>query len=467
MNSILGKISLVLITSFLASTSFAQSNKCITHNDLTEIAESFSQIQRFVGDKKQYCQKELGSDWLNIINSLVVLKNIQPNAPAVDESDAFTTKAITENNWWAYFTKRARLFTIERVCRDNIVAFVIISRNGRDDGNIHLCKPFFEETVSSQASTMMHEVRHFDDQGHVLCTRGNESGIDGACDNSISQKGSYAISVQTLVGLARSNETQEEEKPLLEAEALYMAFNKFNAVPSVALKNSILLSNNSGEVYKWRLEEDDAELMTTLNEPARISNSFNNITIYPLNTGIDAYRMDQKFQTKISNPGLFAVEYNKKEASERADYKNISYFGTGGLLKGNTLTTLCNNEDLAVDDLSRFGNIEKIISISDDNQDTERTSALLTSNGEVISFNCRSRESSAVTFRKENFNFTGDSLKAEDSFGLAGVQYAVLENGTFAELSLKGSSLISEKLNLPVANQNWISATPISRPEVF
>ena len=247
-----------------------------------------------------------------------------------------------------------------------------------------------------------------------------------------------------------------------------MASNRFNKVPRVELKNAVLLSNDSGEIYKWDLEENIANLVTVLSEPAKIANSFNNITIYPLDTNVDAYRVDQTFSTPIQNPGLYAVEYNKKNTQERARYKNISYFGTGGLLQENTLTTLCNNKDLSNDDLGRFGDIQSIISVSADQQDTERISAVLTTKGEVISFDCVSPESSAVAFRQTGLKFEGEAQNAVESFGFAGFQFAVLESGEFANLSLKGSSfIINQSLDLPIENSNWISAAPISKPKVF
>ncbi|MGH1468104.1 MAG: hypothetical protein ACRBBP_04370 [Bdellovibrionales bacterium] len=463
MNTFLVKTTFLITTTLLTFNASAEANTCITHDDLVEIGETYSQIRQHVGNKTQYCEKDLGKEWFSIINSLVTLKNIQPNEPEADQADAFTYKAITENNWWAYFTKRAKKFTIERNCEENVVAYVIPMWG---DGNIHLCAPFFEETVSSQASTMMHEVRHFDGHGHTTCTRGNENGIRGACDEQITRKGSYAISVQTLVGLARSPQIEAEEKPLLEAEALYMAFNKFNTVPRLKLKNSIFLSNHQGEVYKWTPGEE-AKLVNTLDQPAVIHNSFNNLTIYPLDASVDAYRMDQTLTTKVESPGLFAVHYNSHSQSDRAKFDSVSYFGTGGLLKNNELTTLCNNKDLSQDDLNRHGDFVRIVSLSSNELDIERSALLMEADGSLVSFECASQDSKRVDFEQTGIKLVDDAKNIVDSFGLGGQQYAVLADGTLTNLSLSNSTFTVQALEMPIDNQGWISATPMSKPEVF
>ena len=205
---------------------------CIPAKDVNEIGRSFRQIaQRASNGKKVYCEADLGKNWFAVTKSLEILKNIRQNPPAFDQNDAFTSKAITEKDWWSYFTKRARSFTLERRCQEGVVAFVYGGFGG-GNGNIHLCPFFFEQNLYSQASVMMHEVRHFDGHRHVTCTQGQEEGNRGACDNRITGRGSYAISVQTIVGMARSEDTPKAQASLLESEALYMAFNKFNQIPT-------------------------------------------------------------------------------------------------------------------------------------------------------------------------------------------------------------------------------------------
>lgn len=315
---------------------------------------------------------------------------------------------------------------------------------------------------------MMHEVRHFDGHSHVTCQQGNEKGISGACDSKITGKGSYAISVQTLVGLARSNGTDEGEKSLLESEAVYMAFNKFNIVPKVKLEDSIFLSNSFGEVYRWAIGKG-ADLVKTLNEPAVVINSANNLTMYPLNADIDAYRMNNKLSTSVENPGLYAKHYNAEPISEREKYDSISYFGTGGLLKANTLTTLCKKgvAELHTMPLDQHGTFSRIITLSSDSQDLKRESYLVSQNGDLVRYECVSNNSTTVSLKKSAKKLATGGLDVLESFGLAGEQYALLEDGTLVTLAIGGNIISPRSVNMPINNQDWVSATPLSRPEVF
>jgi hypothetical protein len=457
---------IALLLSFFTPTIAQASGRCISHEDLQIMAGTFSQLQRFVGNQTEYCPGDFNADWFKVAQSLDILLNIQPDEPDVSQDDGLTYKAISEKDWWAYFTQRADTFSIERNCPQNVVAFV---RPGWGNGRIHLCRPFFEQTPSDQASTMMHEVRHFDGHGHVTCTQGNEQGVRGACDNRINQRGSYAISVQTLVGMARAPSTPVTERPLLEAQAVYMAFNKFNQVPKVRLNNSILLSNEQAEIYSWTLD-GDIEKVGDLAKPAIVYNSANNLTIYPESVDSEAYRKDNKLLAVLDNPGLYAKHYNSETPEERAQYQAISYFATGGLLKNNTLLTLCDRQNLklAPENLDHLGHFVTIISMSLDDADQQRESLLLADNGDLYRYECRSQNSSAVRIEKlaETLKVPGGQ-RVLDSFGFAGKQYALLDDGALALVEIRGSQLLANALSFPSLNQNWISATPMSTPEVF
>ncbi len=445
---------------------WGQTADCIAHSDLKEISENFSQLKQFVGNQTEYCAGDFSEDWFRIARSLEVLKNIQPDEPAVNQDDALTYKAISEKDWWAYFTQRANTFSIENNCQPNVVAYVMPFFG---QGRIHLCRLFFDQTVSDQASTMMHEVRHFDGHRHVTCTQGNEKGNGGACDNEITSRGSYAISVQTLVGLARSPETQQTERPILEAQAVYMAFNKFNRVPEVKLNNSIILSADDSSVYTWTVD-GDLNKIANLPHPSSVFNSANNLTIYPMDTDVPAYRQDNELLATLENPGLYAKHYNSETPQERAAYKSISYFATGGLLKDNTLLTLCNRSTnkLAPTNLDSHGQFDTIISLSLDELDQKRESILLASNGDMYRFECQSSSSDNVRFEKlqETMNIPAGK-QVVDSFGYNGDQYALLDSGELALVNFRDKVLTLSLLSFPSLNQNWLSATPISIPEVF
>ena len=455
----------LIFTSLISLNAHAQdAQACISLEDMNEIGESFSQIERKISDQKtEYCSNDLGKEWFAVSKSLEVLKNTQPDEPTLDPDNAFTFKAISEKNWWSYFTNRANSFAIERRCQDGVVAYVY---GFGGNGEIHLCPLFFEQNLSSQASVMMHEVRHFDGFRHVTCTRGQEEGNSGACDSVITKKGSYAISVQTLVGLARSKQTSKGQRALLESEAMYMAFNKFNTVPKVKIQNTIILSNTNAEVFKWTPGKEASKL-ADLKEPAVVLNSYGKLTIYPTDVRAPAYRMGKNLEESVNGIGLFAEFFNRESPSEKAKYSNISYFGIGGLLKENRLIAICDNQSLFENDLSSRGKFSRIVSLSTDDLDIQRESYLLAEDGELVSYKCRNKQSNNLVFENTGIKLDRTAKDLVESFGLGGKQYAVLGNGNLASINLNGKSLKAERLEMPIANENWVSATPLSSPEIF
>ena len=201
----------VLFPALISLSAQAQENTtCISLKDMQEIGEHFSQIKGLIRNQKAvYCENDLGKEWFAISKSLEILKNITPDEPELDQSDAFTFKAISEKDWWGYFTNRASSFNLERECEEGVVAFVFGVFGG---GKIHICPFFFEQNLYSQTSVMMHEVRHFDGFRHVTCSRGKEQGNSGACDTDITEKGSYAISVQTMVCLLYTSPSPRDQR---------------------------------------------------------------------------------------------------------------------------------------------------------------------------------------------------------------------------------------------------------------
>ena len=180
-----------------------------------------------------------------------------------------------------------------------------------------------------------------------------------------------------------------------------------------------------------------------------------------------AYRLDQTFSERQASVGLFAEHYNKEPLSERAKYTGFSYFGTGGMIKDNRLITVCDNRSLLTENLDSMGEFSKFISMSSDELDIDRKSFLVSKKGEVVSYECRDNRSSVVLFEDTGLRLNADAQNLKESFSLAGVQYALLEDGSLISLSLEQNTLSVEALNMPVDNKNWVSATPISNPEIF
>lgn len=455
------RLFIFVISIIFTEQSLAQTSACISDVDIKEIAKYFTQYQSLITNQKEYCESDLGKQNYQVLRSLATLKNITPQEPVVDANDAFTYKAIQEKNWWEYFIQRADQISLPSKCQENVVAYVMQFF----PGNINLCPLFFESNVTSQASVMLHEVRHFDGFSHVTCTRGSSKGDAGACDVDILDKGSYAVTAQTTVAMSFAKDISESERSLLQSEAIFTVFNRFNKLPKVKVTGALLLSDKNGDVYNWDLENNTIDLLGKLNEPAKVYVSYSNLTIYPTNL-TDAYRKDQKLIENVTAIGMYANQYNSESQTERLKYTSISYLGTGGLLKANSLMGVCTDK-LFNKDLSSVGNFQKIINLSEDVVDAEIKSYLLAQNGQLFSYECiQGANDVKITAAPLKVSATLQQ-NIDQILSLSGQNFALLKDGRLIEVAQNGQEIVDKQTQLPLAQNDWLSVTPISRPEIF
>ena len=243
-----------------------------------------------------------------------------------------------------------------------------------------------------------------------------------------------------------------------------MAFNKFNQVPELKMNHFILLSDSEGGIYRWDTEDHGITHVADVEGPLSLRNSFNKVTAYPLDPELDAFRIDNGFEEFIESPGLFAVHYNSESAEEKAKYSSVMYHGDGGVLKENTLLTLCDGKALAEKDLSTLGSFTQMIALPERDEGLDRKTYLLEKSGNLYSMDCKNRNSSEVLVEETDLSMRGNIVT---SFPLNGAQYAILGSGHLAELTLKGTVFKPRALDLYFARADWVSAAPFTVAQIF
>ncbi len=329
---------------FSATAEASKPRDCFSKEELVEIAESFSQIAELLGNRDSLCRQDIGEKWFLTVESLVDLRQMNLSDPVEYKTkDDLTFKAIPEGGWWSYFTKRADRFVLDPIsCTTSMVAYVY----SHILGEINLCPNFFEEDRLSRVDAFLHEVRHFDGFGHATCERGVHKGAEGACDSSLSLKGSYAVSMQASVTFGlRAKNYSEGERALARAAGLYYLANRFNAKTQVILSKSIFLGNSKGEIFNWDPEApSQAQFVKALSGPSRFFSSGAQAIIYPKDLNKEAYRMAGDFSIPLDVLGLFAKSYNQESAQIRADYLAFSYQEGGGMLSNSGYKMMCGSE---------------------------------------------------------------------------------------------------------------------------
>ena len=332
-----------VIIGFSARAEGSSSPRCFPSKEIKELSESFFQLLPYVKDAEQICSDQLGEQWTMVIETLIDLKSFKIASPrAFKTKDDLSFKAIQQDGWWSYFTQRAKFFVLDnQECRlsSSTIAFVKDSFPGM----INLCPPFFKTERASRIHFLMHEVRHFDGFDHVKCTHGDAKGAEGACDQTLYEKGSYAVQMQTsaMIGLYGQG-FNEAERAFARASALNTLQNRFNEGARLKIKESLYLENSEGSIFEWHPSmPGQLRPLTKLKEPGRIYSSGLETIVYPLNTDLPAYRELDDFSLPSMRLGLFAEIYNKSGPNERADFLELGYGEGGGIITPDKLLLNC------------------------------------------------------------------------------------------------------------------------------
>ncbi|MBX2987611.1 MAG: hypothetical protein KF802_06915 [Bdellovibrionaceae bacterium] len=190
-----------------------------------------SSIKVESADSDRFDRCREGSASHRIVQTLIFLKNLRlEKTPARSSFD----QGILKEDFWGYFSKRVkRVFAVDRMvteCRGSTLAYV---SPDFDSTTVYLCPGFFDSwlSVATRAEFLLHEARHFEGYGHVVCRRGlfqNQK----SCDRRLQDRGSYAVSVEALSKMAeRGSGLSAPSRSLLKATALVRARTNFNETP--------------------------------------------------------------------------------------------------------------------------------------------------------------------------------------------------------------------------------------------
>lgn len=448
-----------LVLSLHTQTALAET--CFSQQDLDEISEEFFQVRNLTVEKQTNCVND--NDWATLIQALVDLKNM-----AVEEDkefqtkDDFSKKAIQDNGWWSYFTKRADSFLIHQKCSPGVVAYV---QPWFTPGVVNLCPPYFEkEGRIGKVETLLHEVRHFDGMGHVTCERGADKGVSGACDVNINDKGSYAVSVQASVTLGlKGKGFLDSEKSLARASALYLIHNRFNVETEVKVRESLYLESEDGTVFDWAPSEGvQLQEVTKLSAPAHIYTMSMDTTIYPFDHSIPAYRKADDFQLDKSAIGMYAEDYNSKSVQDRLKYKSHSYHLGGGIITEDGFSSLCGSgltqitKDQLPEDLEKFVTLKK--------EGPNPVDYALGTSGALYFIECHS-SSGKLSLSSTGLRAPTNLLKTAMVKGQA---YALTASGDLVEVDQREDVFsFGKSIKFSGAEQKWIEIAARIMPYIY
>jgi hypothetical protein len=288
---------------------------CVSTAEMQEIAQHFTQFKE-LADKGEYCFD--GSQTSHLIAGIMFMRKTQfPTDMPKSPDDLFS--GTFKNDWYGYFIGRITDFEVQDDCPNGVIAFVYSFGT-----TMYVCPAALTDnyTALDRASVFMHEARHIDGFPHMMCTHGPREGMRGACDNKISDEGSYAVTVETY---AQISHFAQDLHPALRAYArnssVVYADEAFENQVKINRKDQFLVLTNDSKFHALDLSGGNTQLKDLGSAPelGHITMRSQHMVIYPDDKSHKARFVFARGEGESQqSAGDLAIEYNKQSEQERA-----------------------------------------------------------------------------------------------------------------------------------------------------
>lgn len=291
--------------------------RCISAADMTRIAMDFAQFGRLSG--REVCDD--GSTEWRLLNALMFLREIRFESSVRSQDELFSGRF--GGNWYEYFAGRITYLEVMPECRKGIGAYVYMGA----DPIMYVCPMALTNQISAVdlAGIMMHEARHMDGFPHIDCTRGPRRQLPGACDERISDGGSYAVTVETYAQIARyATGLHPAQKAYARAAAVYFADEAFEHPVRVARKSQWLLLTSLLDLYLFDAKTGALTESGRVHTLGKIVRRGIHMILFPEDRnqpaefifGNGAGRLEQ-------SPPEFVKDYNAQTPAQRAELVDL------------------------------------------------------------------------------------------------------------------------------------------------
>lgn len=393
--NLLKSLALILIIGsasiFGHSASAAAETKCLTANEMTEISKRFRQFSNLAN--KEYCFD--GSQTSNLLATIAFMQKTEFNQIMNNSRDDLFSGRFA-GNWWDYFTGRIDEFDVQSSCPKGVGAYVY----GWGGNTMYVCPMMLTDLFSSldRASVFMHEARHIDGYPHVTCRNGPRRGINGACDNRISDGGSYAVTVETYAQLAKYGQIHPALKAYARSAAVIYADEAFDTPTRINRSSNLILLGNNKQFYNLQLQT--SPVLTSLGQASdlgKITLRAQHLILIPDNKNVPAGYIFVNNEGAIKqSPSDAITEYNSKSPSERATWVDIhNATQWNAKIYEDSIRFSCsasreNNSDIKL-------NSKAVATLYPNGyQRISRSAQLLLANGQIVEFGCNESEQSFV-----------------------------------------------------------------------
>lgn len=372
-----------LLGSFVSTSVWAAD--CVEKKEMAEIASHFRQFRDLAN--KDFCFD--GSNKSNLIATIMFMRKTAFEADMPRSSDELFSGRFSQS-WYKYFIGRIEDFSIQKSCPKGVGAYVYGFGN-----TMYVCPMMLSDAFSSldRASVFMHEARHIDGFPHTTCSEGARKDLQGACDEQISDGGSYAVTVETYAQLARyATDLHPALKAYSQASAVTYADEAFEVPVRVERQSQLLLMASNQNFYALDMAHGNSvEMLGQVPSLGHIVSRAQHLILFPDDKNLSAKYLFVKNEGEISqSPGEIVTEYNSQTPAQKAELLDL-HIGAQWTAKvyADKIKFSCDPRSAAASELLlKDGNKAVGIIYLKGYDRASRLNYLMTSEGRLYEFGC-------------------------------------------------------------------------------
>lgn len=431
----------------------APSTDCISQKDLQDIASHFKQFARLAS--KEFCNDN--SQTWHLLSSMMFMKRtaFDPNM-VKSKDDLFSGKFASD--WFNYFIGRIDEIEIVDQCEKGVIAYVY-SFGGK---TMYVCPLALTENFSSldRASVFMHEARHIDGFPHITCSQGPREGIQGACDQKISDTGSYAVSVETYAQLAKyAQGLNPALRAYAKSSAVVYADEAFETPVQINRTEQLIILTENLDFNVLTVGTLKSEILGKSPLAGKIFKRAQHMVLIPDDKSQKARYVFARNEGDVSqSPGEIITEYNALPVDQKAnlvDIHNGAQF-TARVYK-TSVRFACDPKSPATKDITLPKGVTAASLIYPTGFDRAAKTALLTAqDGSIYEVGCKATNAyvkpSTVAYDQ----------KYTRMYKVSGTVFGLNKNSELFNVTARGSELINLNLNSKI-----IEIAPFQSYEFF
>lgn len=309
------------------------------------------------------------------------------------------------SNWWNYFIGRINKFDVQTNCPKGVGAYVMGFFGGK---TMYVCPLMLSDAFAplDQASVFMHEARHIDGYPHITCKRGPRKGIQGACDEHISDTGSYSVTVETYAQIAKyAPGVHPASRAYAKSSAIVYADEAFDNPVKIDRQQEFLVMTNDRQFH--RLNFQNGLKVTSLGHSpslGKITMRAEHMVLYPEDKTLPAKYVFANDEGDINQiPNADVAEYNTQTPEQKSTFVDAHSGAQWGVrIFKDKLRMTCSAASATVTEVPTKGLPAHVLYPNGYNREN-RLAYLAMADGSLMEFGCT--ESGSAVYQPSTLKF--------------------------------------------------------------